>query len=250
MLTTSWVAMTLAKCKHYSVLGISPSASEKEVKKAFRKLAIKYHPDKNKDDGAQEKFQEIGAAYEILSDPEKRKQCDQFGDESFQQGGGGSDSPFGGGGGFHFDFSDLFRGFGDFGDEDDDDDSHHFGGGDSFFKSFHRRGFFNDDDDDDDEDNAQEDDGFFNSFHHGGFFNENEQGDGRDVYSRGNEDAFQDSFFSDFFSDGDESGGDSFFNGHFHAESRSSSRSHTKSRNCKTVTKRVGNMVTTQTICN
>merc|ERR1719193_2971939 len=178
--------MTLAKCKHYSVLGISPSASEKEVKKAFRKLATKYHPDKNKDDGAQEKFQEIGAAYEILSDPEKRKQCDQFGDESFQQGGGGSDSPFGGGGGFHFDFSDLFRGFGDFGDEDDDD-----------------------------EDNAQEDDGFFNSFHHGGFFNENEQGDGRDVYSRGNEDAFQDSFFSDFFSDGDESGGDSFFNGHF-----------------------------------
>ena len=87
LLTLSLIALTLAKCKHYAVLGIKPSASDKEVKKAFRKLAIKYHPDKNKEPGAQEKFQEIGAAYEILSDAEKRRQCDQLGDASFQQGG-------------------------------------------------------------------------------------------------------------------------------------------------------------------
>ena len=87
MLTSSLIALTLAKCKHYAVLGISPSATDREVKKAFRKLAIKYHPDKNKEPEAQEKFQEIGTAYEILSDPEKRRQCDQMGDESFQQGG-------------------------------------------------------------------------------------------------------------------------------------------------------------------
>ncbi|WP_200762134.1 DnaJ C-terminal domain-containing protein [Nitrosophilus alvini] len=67
----------------YETLGISPDASADEIKKAYRKLARKYHPDINKDPDAEEKFKEINAAYEILSDPEKRKQYDQYGDAMF-----------------------------------------------------------------------------------------------------------------------------------------------------------------------
>lgn len=67
----------------YETLGVSPDASQDEIKKAYRKLARKYHPDINKSPEAEEKFKEINAAYEILSDPEKRKQYDQFGDNMF-----------------------------------------------------------------------------------------------------------------------------------------------------------------------
>ncbi|NPA82374.1 MAG: J domain-containing protein [Epsilonproteobacteria bacterium] len=67
----------------YETLGVSPDASADEIKKAYRKLARKYHPDINKDPGAEEKFKEINAAYEILSDPEKRAKYDQFGDDIF-----------------------------------------------------------------------------------------------------------------------------------------------------------------------
>jgi len=64
-------------------LGVSPDATADEIKKAYRKLARKYHPDVNKSPEAEEKFKEINAAYEILSDPQKRKQYDQFGDAMF-----------------------------------------------------------------------------------------------------------------------------------------------------------------------
>lgn len=98
----------------YETLGVSESASPEEIKKAYRKLARKYHPDINKSPEAEEKFKEINAAYEILSDPEKRKQYDQVGDNMFggqsfhdfagAQGGADLDeilrSIFGGGGGF------------------------------------------------------------------------------------------------------------------------------------------------------
>ncbi|WP_281950872.1 J domain-containing protein [Nitrosophilus kaiyonis] len=67
----------------YDTLGVSPNASADEIKKAYRKLARKYHPDICKDPECEEKFKEINAAYEILSDPEKRKQYDQFGDSMF-----------------------------------------------------------------------------------------------------------------------------------------------------------------------
>ncbi|KAH9419693.1 uncharacterized protein LOC113789773 [Dermatophagoides pteronyssinus] len=68
------------KRDYYEILGIKRDASEREIKKAFRNLAIKYHPDKNKDPGAEEKFREIATAYDVLSDKEKRKQYDQFGE--------------------------------------------------------------------------------------------------------------------------------------------------------------------------
>jgi molecular chaperone DnaJ len=98
----------------YEALGVSKTASQDEIKKAYRKLARQYHPDANAGDKeAEERFKEIQGAYDVLSDPEKRKQYDTFGSADGRAGG----FPGGGqGGGFNFDFgdvSDLFGGFGD-----------------------------------------------------------------------------------------------------------------------------------------
>ena len=101
----------MAKRDYYEVLGVSRDASEERDKKAYRRLARKYHPDVNKEDPqAEEKFKEINEAYQVLSDPQKRAAYNQFGhagaDGSFAGGAGG----FGGFGGFgDFDF-DIFRG--------------------------------------------------------------------------------------------------------------------------------------------
>ncbi len=82
---------------YYSILEVSKSASPEEIKKAYRKLALKYHPDRNKGDkGAETKFKEISEAYAVLSDPEKRKQYDMFGAEGFQN---------------RYTQEDIFRGF-------------------------------------------------------------------------------------------------------------------------------------------
>lgn len=79
----------------YEVLGIAKSASADEIKRAYRKLALEYHPDRNKSKEAAEKFKEVNAAYEVLSDPQKKSQYDQFGHAAFEQGAG--QGPFGGG---------------------------------------------------------------------------------------------------------------------------------------------------------
>jgi molecular chaperone DnaJ len=98
---------------YYDTLGVSKGATAAEIKKAYRKLAIKYHPDKNQGDkAAEEKFKEISQAYEVLSDDKKRSQYDQLGHEAFTSKGQGG---FGGAGGFHdpFDiFSQVFGGGG------------------------------------------------------------------------------------------------------------------------------------------
>jgi chaperone protein DnaJ len=95
----------MAKKDYYEILGLTKGASDEDIKKAFRKLAIQYHPDKNKGNKeAEEKFKEINEAYQVLSDPEKKAQYDQFGTADFQGGFGGFDSGF--------DFSDI-GGFGD-----------------------------------------------------------------------------------------------------------------------------------------
>jgi len=101
-----------SKRDYYEVLGVSKGAEAAEIKKAYRKLALKYHPDKNPDDpSAEEKFKEAAEAYEILGDQEKRSKYDQYGHQAFDGGG------FGGGGHGGMNMDDIFSQFGDiFGD--------------------------------------------------------------------------------------------------------------------------------------
>lgn len=118
---------------YYEILGVSKGASEREIKSAYRKLALQWHPDRNRSQEAEKKFKEINEAYEVLSDPKKKQAYDQFGHAAFNQGFGsqGAGSPFGGfqggwtqqgpfnvrfswGGGDTFDFSDPFSIFEEF----------------------------------------------------------------------------------------------------------------------------------------
>ena len=99
----------MAKRDYYEVLGVSKTAGDDEIKKAYRKLAMKYHPDRNPDNPeAEEKFKEAAEAYEVLSDSEKRSMYDRMGHQAFEGG-------MGGGGGFGGGFSaeDIFSQFGD-----------------------------------------------------------------------------------------------------------------------------------------
>lgn len=108
----------MSKRDYYDILGVSRSADEKEIKSAYRKLAIKYHPDKNPGDHqAEEKFKEAAEAYDILSNPQKRQRYDQFGHAGNSASGG-----FGGGG---MNMEDIFSQFGDI-----------FGGGHPFESFF------------------------------------------------------------------------------------------------------------------
>ena len=101
----------MAKKDYYDILGVSQSAAPDEIKKAYRKKAIKFHPDKNPGDAqAEQNFKEAASAYEVLGNTEKKAKYDQYGHSAFSQGG------MGGGSGFH-DISDIFDQFGDvFGD--------------------------------------------------------------------------------------------------------------------------------------
>ncbi|XP_044310489.1 dnaJ homolog subfamily B member 9 [Varanus komodoensis] len=110
--------LILAAESYYDVLGIPKNASDRQIKKAFHKLAMKYHPDKNKSPGAEAKFREIAEAYETLSDENKRREYDQFGHvegrrNTFQH-------PF------NFNFDDLFKDFDFFGRNGNTQSKKHF----------------------------------------------------------------------------------------------------------------------------
>ncbi|XP_039400882.1 dnaJ homolog subfamily B member 5 isoform X4 [Mauremys reevesii] len=141
---------------YYKTLGLQSGANEDEIKKAYRKMALKYHPDKNKDPSAEEKFKEIAEAYDVLSDPKKRAVYDQYGEEGLKTGGGSSG---GSGNTFHYTFhGDPHATFASF-----------FGGSnpfDIFFASSRSRAFNGFDQEDMDID---DDDDPFNAFGRFGF---------------------------------------------------------------------------------
>lgn len=246
---------------YYKILGVARSASQKDIKKAFRNLALKYHPDKNKDPDAEKKFVKIAIAYEVLSDRDKRKQYDLYGDEN-EQAQQGQD--FNG----NFNFNDFFKNFDDAFRQHQRHKHyphahHNFHHAHHNFHHAHNKfyqgygagpgGFFNFDDLFDD---AGDD--FFDNFHFSG--------------NRGGGMLFD--FGGDFFAD--DLFGDDMFGKHskysksanqhihqhhsHHTAEHGSFRQHSQSfghspdtgfhgQSCRTVTQRVGNTVTTHTVC-
>ena len=115
---------------YYDLLNVSRSASAEEIKKSYRKLAMKYHPDRNPDDkSAEQKFKEITKAYEVLSDPQKKAAYDRYGEQAFEGGMGGAGSAGGG-----------FQGFGGFSDILDEMLRGMRGGGGAAESQFHQAG--------------------------------------------------------------------------------------------------------------
>lgn len=228
---------------YYTILGVKRDASQKEIKKAFRKLAVKYHPDKNPDEGAQEKFMEITKAYEILSDDEKRKKYDMYGDEESNgnQGGAGSHN-----------FHDFFKHF------DDAFEAHHHGHFNQHFGG-QSGGFFDFDDFFSDMDSDEQ--SMFNSFH---------SRSGNQRHNFNNNHMFEsfdaDDIFGDFFEDS-HSKYDRFSNenfqqqhhmhhhhyahqqAHMNAHMNAHHSAHRQQQRCHQVTQRVGNQVITYTQC-
>ena len=152
------VTITWAGKDYYKILGITRKAKEKEIKKAYRKLALKWHPDKHtgekEKETAKKKFQLVDEAYEVLSDDEKRRIYDQVGEYGLKRGGGGGGGGGGPGGGTHFEFQggfpggtdpfDLFRnvfGGGGGGQPQQHHQQHHFGGGGGGFSGGFPGGF-------------------------------------------------------------------------------------------------------------
>ncbi|XP_064604995.1 dnaJ homolog subfamily B member 9-like [Liolophura sinensis] len=223
-----------AKQSYYDILGVKKDATNKQIKKAFRQLALKYHPDKNKkDEKAQEKFVEIAKAYEVLSDKEKRKQYDLHG-ENFDSNGGGSN-------GFDFNFDDFFKGFDNFFDHKHSD---HAGDNSGFKFSFNQG--FNFDDLFSDDDFESDGNGFdfdpFGDFGFGGLDN-GFFGDSLNMFDH----------FDDVHHHHNIHHSQQAHHAKAHAQHMKTASKHRTStqggRTCRTVTQRIGNMVTTHTEC-
>ena len=99
------------KRDYYEILGVSRTATDAEIKKAYRATARKYHPDVNKDHDAEDRFKEANEANEVLSNAERRAAYDRYGHAAFNGGGGGAGDPFGFGGNGGGGFADIFESF-------------------------------------------------------------------------------------------------------------------------------------------
>lgn len=131
------------KRDYYEVLGVGKNASDAELKSAYRKLALKWHPDRNKETGAETKFKEVNEAYEVLSNPQKKSQYDQFG-HAANAGNPGGPNPFTSRGGFggqnvNINFEDLFGGAGEGFSDPMDIFQSFFGGGSPFGRQTKRK---------------------------------------------------------------------------------------------------------------
>lgn len=211
----------LAKRDYYDLLGVPKDATDRMIKKAFHKLALKYHPDRNKGPDAEAKFREIAEAYETLSDDKRRREYDQFGHgpspgEGHRAGGGG-----GGGGDYNFhqhyqsfNFDDIFKDFDTFGQQ-----HHHFHSHSHSHSQAHQKRHF---------------DSHFQAH--------------RDTMNRQRRQFQQGGFGGGLFDDMFEDLEKMFsFNAH---GSRTDGRFHGSGKqHCRTVTQRRGNMVTTFTDC-
>ena len=237
----------------YDLLGVRKNASDREIKKSFRKLALKYHPDKNKEKGAEEKFRQIADAYSILSDPEKRKQYDMYGHSAF--GGDGSSAShsneYASGQGFPFpDVQDFFKHF---------DDAFHFHSNAGHQHQYHQqqheyqeRPHFNHHY----QQQHRQQQRHYDSHAHYHYANQKQ---GHVFHGFNFDDLFQDldsedfgSFFQSPFSSSSGFGqpiGNSFSFGDSFFGSEAFAHSNPSSGNCKVVTRRVGNSVTTYTHC-
>lgn len=202
----------LAKRDYYDILGVPKDASERQIKKAFHKLALKYHPDRNRGPDAEAKFREIAEAYETLSDDKRRREYDQFGHRP-----SGQDFRGGAGGGHtnsnfkqhfqSFNFDDLFKDSDPFGHQ-------------QFHHNFHSNS------------QAHQKQHFNNHFkaHH-------------EALNR-NKKAFGGGLFDDMFEDLEK-----MFSFNTHSTRTESRFQSSSKQHCRTVTQRRGNMVTTFTDC-
>lgn len=229
-------AVNNKKRDYYEVLGVKRSSSDRDIKRAFRKLALKYHPDKNKEPGAEETFREMAEAYTVLSDDEKRKKYDRFGHGAFDgqspDGAAGNGFPFQG-----FNFDDFFKHF--------DDEMFHFSSSSAQFKqqSSHHHHHYH---------NSNSGHQFQQQFNFKDMFEgmdtddyvwstepSSGQYDNHNAHHRhGHGGSFEELNLNDIFN-----GGGSMF-GSFGGASAFSSGG-----NCRTVTKREGNSVMTYTTC-
>ncbi|CAN9508251.1 unnamed protein product [Ophioblennius macclurei] len=206
----------LAKRDYYEILGVSRDATERQIKKAFHKLALKYHPDRNKAPDAEAKFREMAEAYETLSDDKRRKEYDQFGHTASSEG------AHRGGGNYNFNqhyqsfnFDDIFKDFDSFGQQHRH--QHHF------HSNFH------------------------NQAHQKRHFESHFQAhrDATNAHKRRSQQGgFGGGLFDDMFEDLEK-----MFSFNAHGSRTDGTFQRGGKQHCRTVTQRRGNMVTTFTDC-
>ena len=223
LVTAQSTSSSKSKKDYYEILGVDRTASEKDIKKAFRKLAIKYHPDKNKESDAEEKFREIAKAYDTLSDKDKRKHYDQFGEDeqraqTFQ----------------NANFQDIFANF------DDIFKMFHTEGHHNARSNHHQQHFsfsFNDFFEEPEEDPFQNFFGFSSNqqqHYHNSHYQQHQQGQDHNSH-------FGESFFGNFF----EESADSHFSNNYHQVHQA----HHQQQRCRRVTKQQGGTIISYTEC-